>query len=117
MNTGVIDPIGRTFDLGVYDETDSSLLVNTSKITFTYRDENGRLIKYIKNIDNPKVGEIGDYLVSSPCMEVPEPFALNGYYPLYQTVAAASSASETNTWHEHTINDKTYYMPNQSANV
>ena len=117
MNTGTIDPIGRTIDLGVYDETDSSLLGNTSKITFTYRDENGRLIKYIKNIDNTKIGEIGDYLVSSPCMEVPEPFALNGYYPLYQTVAAASSASETNAWHEHTINDKTYYMPNQSANV
>ena len=112
MNTGVIDPIGRTFDLGVYDETNSSLNINSNSVNFTYRDEDNRLIKYTKSISNPKHGEMGDYLVSSPALEVPEPFALNGYYPLYQTVAAASAASELNTFHNHVINDKTYYMPN-----
>ena len=117
MQTGVIDPIGRTFDLGVYDETNSSLNVTSAQISFTFRDENNRLIKYTKAIDNPKHGELGDYLVSSPCLEVPEPFALNGYYPLYQTVGAASSASELNSYHEHTINEKVFYMPNQSTNV
>ena len=48
MNTGTIDVIGRTFDLGVYDETNSSLNVNSNSISFTYRDENNRLIKYTK---------------------------------------------------------------------
>ena len=115
MNTGVIDPIGRTFDLGIYDETDSSLSINSSSISFTYRDEQGRLIKYTKQIQNPKHGELGDYLVASPCLEVPEPFALNGYYPLYLTSAAAQQQNAD--FHTHTINSKTYYMPNQTSAI
>ena len=39
MNTGKIDPIARTFDLGLYDETNSSLLVNNFVVSWSYRDE------------------------------------------------------------------------------
>ena len=40
-----------------------------------------------------------------------EPFALNGFYPLYYTSAKADAASSTDSHHSHTINGVTYYMP------
>ena len=40
-----------------------------------------------------------------------EPFALNGFYPLYYTSAKADAASSTDSHHTHTINGVTYYMP------
>ena len=40
-----------------------------------------------------------------------EPFALNGFYPLYYTSAKADSASSTDSHHSHTIAGVTYYMP------
>ena len=39
------------------------------------------------------------------------PFAIDGYYPLYKTTAAADAASDAGTHHEHTINGVEYYMP------
>ena len=89
---------------------DTSLLINTQKISWTYRDEDANLIKYTKTIPNPTVGQIGDYLVSSRVLEVPQPFALNGYYPLYLTNFAAAAVNST--YHDHTINGVVYYMPN-----
>ena len=59
-----------------------------------------------------KVGSLGDYVVSSSCKEVPEPFAINGYFPLYLTSAQANLNSGGAGFHEHVINDKTYFMPN-----
>ena len=86
--------------------------INTNAVTWTYRDEDNDLIKYTKSIPNPKEGKLGDYLVSSSCMEVKEPFALQGYYPLYMTQHSASAVSLPTGAHSHTINDKTYWMPN-----
>ena len=40
-----------------------------------------------------------------------EPFALNGFYPLYYTPAKADAASSTDSHHSHTINGVEYYMP------
>ena len=40
-----------------------------------------------------------------------EPFALDGYYPLYYTSAKADAASEANSHHTHTIDGIEYYMP------
>jgi hypothetical protein len=40
-----------------------------------------------------------------------EPFALDGFYPLYYTSAKADAASSTDSHHSHTINGVTYYMP------
>jgi hypothetical protein len=40
-----------------------------------------------------------------------EPFALDGFYPLYYTSAKADAASSTDSHHSHTINSVTYYMP------
>ena len=40
-----------------------------------------------------------------------EPFALDGYYPLYYTTEKADAASETNSHHSHTIDGVEYYMP------
>ena len=113
MNTGQLNITARTFDIGLYDEVDTSIHVNTQKISWTYRDEDSRLIKYTKNINNPTVGEIGDYLVTSAVKEVPEPFSIAGYYPLYLTVHAAAAINSS--YHEHTINGKLYYMPNQGG--
>ena len=109
MNTGIVNPITRTFDLGLYNEVDTSLHVNTSKISWMYRDEDSNLVKYIKTIPNPTVGETGDYLTSSGVLEVIQPFALNGYFPLYLTNFAAAAVNST--YHEHSINGKVYFMP------
>ena len=40
-----------------------------------------------------------------------EPFALDGYYPLYSTEAAANTASSSGTSHSHTLNGTEYFMP------
>ena len=40
-----------------------------------------------------------------------EPFALDGYYPLYYTSEKADAASSVNAHHTHTINGIEYYMP------
>ena len=61
------------------------------------------------------MGAIGDYLVSSKVLEVPQPFALNGYYPLYITNFAAAAVNST--YHEHTINGHVYFMPDQGPTV
>ena len=112
MNTGTVNVQNRTYDLGLYDETDSSLLVNQNSISWTHRKETGELVKYLKTISNPTVGLRGDYLVTSPCKEVVEPFAMNGYYPLYMTSHSANAAGGNTGSHDHTLNGKTYYMPN-----
>ena len=70
MNTGTVDIANRTFDLGIYEETDASLNINNTAIAWTYRKESGELIKFTKSIDSPAVGVRGDYLVASPCKEV-----------------------------------------------
>lgn len=41
-----------------------------------------------------------------------EPFAINGYYPLYFTEFAARAASPYNDYHTHLLNNIVYYMPN-----
>jgi hypothetical protein len=40
-----------------------------------------------------------------------DPFAVNGYYPLYTTAAAANAAGNGSN-HTHLLNGTTYYMPN-----
>ena len=40
-----------------------------------------------------------------------EPFALNGFYPLYYTSDKADAASSAGSHHSHTINGVEYYMP------
>ena len=44
-------------------------------------------------------------------INIQEPFALDGYYPLYITAAKAEAASDQNSYHTHTIEGDTYYMP------
>jgi hypothetical protein len=41
-----------------------------------------------------------------------EPFAYDGYYPLYYTPGAASAASSNNAYHTHEIDGQEFYMPN-----
>ena len=46
----------------------------------------------------------------------PAPFALGGYYPLYNTEGDSNNAIEGNgTSHSHLINGSTYFMPNGIA--
>ena len=109
MNTGVLDIAARTFDLGQYGETDASLNINNTAVSFSYRKENGDLVKFTKLIANPTQGKRGDYIVASPAREVKEPFALQGHYPLYMTAHSANQGAGS---HTHTLNGKTYHMPN-----
>ena len=40
-----------------------------------------------------------------------EPFALDGYYPLYYTATAANAASSVGDHHTHDMDGETFYMP------
>jgi hypothetical protein len=40
-----------------------------------------------------------------------EPFALDGYYPLYYTADAANAASSVSDHHTHDMDGQTFYMP------
>ena len=40
-----------------------------------------------------------------------EPFALDGYYPLYYTAASANAASSVSDHHTHDMDGQTFYMP------
>ena len=40
-----------------------------------------------------------------------EPFALDGYYPLFYTAAAANAASTVGDHHTHDMDGETFYMP------
>ena len=111
MNTGTLNPTARTFDLGLYDETDSALAVTSTQIQWSYRDEESKIVSYSKTVPDLKVGQLGDYVVSSSCKEVPEPFALNGYYPLYLTSAQANLNSDGAGYHEHVISIITWIYP------
>ena len=42
--------------------------------------------------------------------------AIDGYYPLYTTEAAANAAGN-GTSHTHTINNVTYYMPDSGTTI
>ena len=45
------------------------------------------------------------------------PFAINGHYPLYNTVSGAEAASNTNSSHEHNLNGITYHMPSDGTTL
>ena len=52
-----------------------------------------------------------DALEASSTVAPTEPFAVDGYYPLYSTEEAANAASDAGTNHSHTLNGVEYYMP------
>ena len=48
-------------------------------------------------------------------VNVVEPFALDGYYPLYYTAEAANAASSIGDHHTHDMEGDTFYMPDGGA--
>jgi len=55
MQTGTIDVTNKTFDISGVNETETSILLTNSLISFTYRDEQGQLIKITKPV-NESIG-------------------------------------------------------------
>jgi len=56
MQTGTIDVANKTFDISGVAETETSILLTNTLISFTYRDEQGQLIKISKPV-NESIGE------------------------------------------------------------
>ena len=50
MQTGTIDKATMTFDIAGVGETDTSILLTPTQLQLTYRDEQGRLIRFVKSI-------------------------------------------------------------------
>ena len=57
MQTGTIDVQNKTFDISGVNETDTSILLTNTYISFTYRDEQNQLVK----IQKPVNESIGTY--------------------------------------------------------
>ena len=51
MRTGTIDVANKTFDISGVNETETSILLTNTQISFTYRDEQGQLIKITKPVN------------------------------------------------------------------
>ena len=56
MQTGTINPTERTFDIAGVQETETSILLTNNQISFTYRNENGELVRLVKPV-NESIGQ------------------------------------------------------------
>ena len=50
MQTGTIHPATNTFDIAGVNETETSILLTPTQLQLSYRDEQGRLIRFVKSI-------------------------------------------------------------------
>ncbi len=57
------------------------------------------------------------YSAASYCQMPTGALAVDGYYPLYTTEAAAQAESSDGTAHSHTLSGTTYYMPNDGVTI
>lgn len=48
---------------------------------------------------------------------IPEPIAVNGYYPLYNNASEAIAASADGTYHTHILDGLDYYMPDTGVTI
>ena len=75
MQTGTINPANNTFDIAGVGETETSILLTPTQLQLTYRDEEGRLIRFQKAIpaayykkvlaEDPRQVKIGSSLVTT----------------------------------------------------
>ena len=75
MQTGTINPANNTFDIAGVGETETSILLTPTQLQLTYRDEEGRLIRFQKVIpaayykkvlaEDPRQVKIGSSLVTT----------------------------------------------------
>lgn len=75
MQTGTINPTNNTFDIAGVGETETSILLTPSQLQLTFRDEQGQLIRFVKNIqpsyykktltEDPRSVKIGTKLVAT----------------------------------------------------
>ena len=62
-----------------------------------------------ETLSNEEFAVLEDTVIDA--VNATEPFALDGYYPLYYTSSKADAASSSNSHHTHTIDGIDYYMP------
>ena len=75
MQTGTIHPATNSFDIAGVNETETSILLTPTQLQLSYRDEQGRLIRFVKAIDSvyykkllaedPRLVKIGTKLVAT----------------------------------------------------
>ena len=66
MQTGTIDPVAKTFDIYNVNESDTSILLTNTQLSFTYRDEAGQLIKLSKPVSKQLGGYVFRKTISDP---------------------------------------------------
>ena len=75
MQTGTINTANNTFDIAGVGETETSILLTPTQLQLSYRDEEGRLIRFTKAIpqayykkqltEDPRLVKIGSSLVAT----------------------------------------------------
>ena len=75
MQTGTINIENNTFDIAGVGETETSILLTPTQLQLSYRDEQGRLIRFTKAIpqayykkqlaEDPRLVKIGSSLVAT----------------------------------------------------
>ena len=75
MQTGTIHPATNSFDIAGVNETETSILLTPTQLQLSYRDEQGRLIRFVKAVDSvyykkllaedPRLVKIGTPLVAT----------------------------------------------------
>ena len=75
MQTGTIDPANNTFDIAGVGETDTSILLTPNQLQLSYRDEQGRLVRFTKPLqqafykknltEDPRTVNIGSKLTAT----------------------------------------------------
>ena len=75
MQTGTINTTNNTFDIAGVGETETSILLTPNQLQLSYRDEQGRLVRFTKAIqpayykkalaEDPRLVKIGTSLVAT----------------------------------------------------
>ena len=75
MQTGTIDVANNTFDIAGVGEPETSILLTPNQLQLSYRDEQGRLVRFTKAIqpayykktlaEDPRLVKIGTKLVAT----------------------------------------------------
>ena len=98
-------------------ETTQTISATAGNYTVTVTDSNGcsNTSAQVTVTELPLDTATVTYSASAYCQMPTGALAVEGYYPLYTTEAAAEAESSDGTAHSHTLGGTTYYMPNDGV--
>jgi hypothetical protein len=98
-------------------ETTQTISATAGNYTVTVTDSNGcsNTSAQVTVTELPLDTATVTYSANAYCQMPTGALAVDGYYPLYTTEAAAQAESSDGTAHSHTLSGTTYYMPNDGV--